>query len=789
MNNRFFLAIITLLSCTLQSCAQNNENKSLAAQLEKYNVKWHSQSQNSSESMPLGGGDIGLNVWVENGDILFYMSKSDAFDENNQFLKLGRTRLQLEPNIFADNNCQFSQELKLEEGYIQIKGKTNKDEVVINLWVDVMKPVIHMDVHSNKKINVEAHYEYWRYFDRELPLNERHAAYSYSEYPGKITTFKDSVRYAKNSVLWFHRNKPDQLLFDFAVEQQGLENVKDQLINTQKNVTFGGLLLGENMIVGAKDSGIYVDTPFKSMSIKSQKKDVDHKIAILLLNEQVENIDVWEKQIFEQSTKVFKNKDWDKTKLWWKNFWNRSFISINNKTKNPNDKAWQVGRNYQLFRYMLACNAYGNYPTKFNGGLLTTDPQFVPIGSGKFKGTPDFRAWGGGSFTAQNQRLVYWPMLKSGDFDMMPSQFDFYARSLKNVELRTEEYWGHKGASFTEHPETFGLPAASTWGFESGKRKRSEDLEHGTLANQWVRLHYTNQLEFSFMILKYYQYSKMDISKYIPFIESSLTFFFEHYKYRQIKLTGKPYDEFGKLVIYPSTACETYKNVKNPTDISAALKSVIREIQMVSNDVISQDKKTYWLEAAKHIPELTYDVKEGKKILVSANDLPERINTDMPEMYPVFPYEIYGVGLPNIEIPINTWNSGNLDDRKNYVSWHQDAIFCARMRLTDEAKNITIKKLQDSKRRFPTFWGPGHDYVPDHNWGGSGMIGLQDMLLQSNNGKIYLFPSWPKDWDVDFKLNAPNNTIIQGSYKNGKIENMEVFPNNRLKDVIIKKGV
>ena len=38
--------------------------------------------------------------------------------------------------------------------------------------------------------------------------------------------------------------------------------------------------------------------------------------------------------------------------------------------------------------------------------------------------------------TAQNQRLVYWPMLKSGDFDMMPSQFNFYNRMLKNAELR-----------------------------------------------------------------------------------------------------------------------------------------------------------------------------------------------------------------------------------------------------------------------------------------------------------------------------------------------------------------
>ena len=33
--------------------------------LDNYNQVWNTQSNNSSESMPLGGGDIGLNVWVE----------------------------------------------------------------------------------------------------------------------------------------------------------------------------------------------------------------------------------------------------------------------------------------------------------------------------------------------------------------------------------------------------------------------------------------------------------------------------------------------------------------------------------------------------------------------------------------------------------------------------------------------------------------------------------------------------------------------------------------------------
>ena len=64
------------------------------------------------------------------------------------------------------------------------------------------------------------------------------------------------------------------------------------------------------------------------------------------------------------------------------------------------------------------------------------------------------------------------------------------------------------------------------------------------------------------------------------------------------------------------------------------------------------------------------------------------------------------------------------------------------------------------------------------------MIGLQEMLLQTDDKKIMLFPAWPKDWNVHFKLHAPYQTTIEVVYKNGKIEKLEVFPKDRKKDVI-----
>lgn len=48
--------------------------------LDKYNVLWDTPCPGSAQSMPLGNGDIGLNLWVEkNGDLIFYISKTDAW--------------------------------------------------------------------------------------------------------------------------------------------------------------------------------------------------------------------------------------------------------------------------------------------------------------------------------------------------------------------------------------------------------------------------------------------------------------------------------------------------------------------------------------------------------------------------------------------------------------------------------------------------------------------------------------------------------------------------------------
>jgi hypothetical protein len=63
-------------------------------------------------------------------------------------------------------------------------------------------------------------------------------------------------------------------------------------------------------------------------------------------------------------------------------------------------------------------------------------------------------------------------------------------------------------------------------------------------------------------------------------------------------------------------------------------------------------------------------------------------------------------------------------------------------------------------------------------------VGLQEMLMQTIGRKIRLFPAWPKDWDVDFKLHAPYNTVVEGRLKDGEFTLVNVTPPEREKDIV-----
>lgn len=723
--NRIFSRALAA-SCGLLAYTSVYAGKTIADYKPKDYV-WTTQSQNSSGSMPCGGHDVGMNVWVENGDILFYVSKSGMLDENNTLLKAGRFRLNIKGQPFSGTD--FEQRLCLDDGAIYIKGKG----ISIRLWADVYQPKVFVEMNATHKADATLSYESWRYKDRPVTKAEcQQGSYKWN-IPADCTTFADSIKAAKSSIDFWHTNR-SYTVFDYTVSRESLDAIKNELYNPIGGKTFGGSITMPGFKFTGTSTGTYASTDYKAWHYSATG-----------IRQATVSIDLYTGET--ASTALSAKKSKAQSTKWWHQFWQRSFITAEG-------EGGAMARNYELFRYMLGCNAYGEYPTKFNGSLFTFDPVYADP---KCPFTPDFRKWGGGTMTAQNQRLVYWPMLKSGDTDMMKAQFDTYLRMLPNATRRTKFYWNHDGASFSEQIENSGLPNPT----EYGKHKPGDDP--GMDRNAWLEYQWDTALEFCSMIMQAHKYSGMDIAEYEPLIRQTLIFFDEHYQYIAKKLGVKPLNADGKLMLYPSSGCETYKMAYNPSSVIAALKTVTEQWIEYKGDSLNN--------FLSRIPPIPLRTIESDTCIAPAIVWARIQNIETPQLYPVFPWRVYGMGRDNLHIARNTYlKDPHAVEMHSTKGWKQDNIWAACLGLTDEAFKLNKEKLADGPYRFPAFWDPGYDWAPDCNKGGASMIGLQEMLLQEKpDGGLLLFPAWPKNINAKFRLKATGGRTVEAEIKNGTI--------------------
>ena len=697
---------------------------------------WTKQSRNSSESMPCGGHNIGMNVWVEQGDILIYLSQSGWFDENNTLLKAGRLRLHFDGQPL--DKSDFEQRLCLDQGAIYVRG----GGMEVRIWADVFDPSVFIDMKSKTARTATVSYENWRYRDRPVTKAECQQCSWKWLIPSDCVTYADSIQPQQDKLTFIHKNRP-QTIFDFTVSYERLDDIKSQLYNPLGNREMSGVIRLPGFTYEGTEKGRYASTDY--MAWRYQNKRLRHSIVSITLNNGEDKTPAALRYIGESL---------HRSAHWWHQFWQRSWIQ----TDSDNPDVIRILRNYELTRYMLGCNAYGQWPMKFNGGLFTFDPEYAAPtkedGTPENPFTPDYRKWGGGTMTAQNQRLLYWPMLKSGDYDLLRPQLDTYLRLLPTAVARTQYYWQHGGASFTEQLENFGLPNPAEYG------KHAEGSDYGVERNAWLEYEWDTALEFCMMAIMAAKYESdtLRYAKYNPLVEECLRFFDEHYQYQAKKLGAKALDENGKLVIYPGSGCETYKMAYNPSSTIAALQTVAGHYPKSPLPI-------------ERIPDIPLTVNDGDTCIAPAVAWARIQNTETPQLYPIFPWRIYGMGRSGIETARNTYlKDPHAIAMRSAKGWKQDNIWAACLGLTEEAQRLCQEKFADGPYRFPAFWDPGFDWAPDLNRGGAAMIGLQEMLLQETpDGELLLFPAWPKEWNVSFRLHATDGRTVEASIKDGNI--------------------
>jgi alpha-L-fucosidase 2 len=260
----------------------------------------------------------------------------------------------------------------------------------------------------------------------------------------------------------------------------------------------------------------------------------------------------------------------------------------------------------------------------------------------------------------------------------------------------------------------------------------------------------------------------------LPLAEPIVTFYDKHY----------PRDAQGRLHFEPAHSLETYVDCVNPMPEIAGLMCVLKALIALPADCTTSTQREQWQRMLKELPPVPLRESGGQKVLAVAEVVGSTGNYENPELYAIFPYRIYGANKPDLELARRSFAARAHPETGG---WQQNAIWAARLGLTEEATRMVTANFstKNPQSRFSAFWGPNYDWTPDQDHGCVAMIALQSMLLQSDGGKAYLLPAWPKKWDVQFQLCGPKQTTVQGVYRAGKLERYELRPAEQKLDVVL----
>ena len=717
----FFILILALM---IGSCGEQTID------LAPYEITWLSPSVDEGGSMPLGNGDIGINAWVQNdGNLYFYIAKTDAWDAFNSLLKIGRIRVRFSPNPF-ENQDLFEQHLDLDRGQIIIHAGKKNRRLCIDLRVDATQPVVVLNAKSDSVFHMQVHVESWRHRPYEIPQRDN------------------------DQLIWAHHNKTS--IWQETLRRQGMEKWTENHADPLLRNTFGCLVQGTGLV--ARDSlTLTTDSPRKHACLQ-----------VIVHTEQPQNIQAWKSALIDTARAIRamnEKKLFRRHAAYWQSFWNRSWLIAEG-----TPEAETITRGYVLQRFISACAGRGRFPIKFNGSLFTVGGK-----ENGYRYNADYRRWGG-PYWVQNTRLIYWPMLVNGDFDLMDAFFSMYRKALPYARAATKRLHGHAGAFFPETMTFWGSYTLDNFGWDT----RVDPFIK--IKNQYIRYYYSGALEISAMMLDYYFYTLDEHfarTTLLPFVKQIVLFYDQHYHR----------DENGRLCIYPAQALEMYWDAKNPAPDVAGLQWVLRQLRRCPDAFFSAKDKALFSSLENSLPQLATGNKNGKTVVLAAEEVMDKAhNHENPELYAVFPFRIFGVQKPGLDKMRNSYETANV---KSASGWAHYDVHAAYLGYVSAARELLYQRasVYNDQSRFPAFWGPNYDWTPDQDHGNNILLALQSMLIQTRADSILLLPAWPEEWDVSFKVHAPQKTVLRGEWKNGKMVRLEVTPERRKKDVIMMPDI
>jgi hypothetical protein len=453
---------------------------------------------------------------------------------------------------------------------------------------------------------------------------------------------------------------------------------------------------------------------------------------------------------------------------WWSSFWRQSFVHIGHD---------YLENLYYLHMYLMGCASRGRYPAVFNAATFTWNH--------------DVRQWA--TPHHWNMQQAYWSLCAANHPALLRPYLDTYWRLSPHAETHAKAR-GTTDAILWSEPHDYD-GGMSFW-------KRNDMLNNFTPASQiaqffWQYFQHTGDQQF----LR---------SRAYPFMKKAAEFYVQYLKWDEAK---------KEYFIFPSQPYEypDGNQFRNPlTDLAmirASFKSCLKASRILGAD---PEKRAQWERVLKHLAPYRYTTLptggEAVATVEDANGKPVDLGSSeygfCRGTSPVFPAGEVGLQQKGSRLFEAMMRRARLHP-KNVLAIHPIATVKARLGMAEESMQdliMSVRQLQhfpqglfynidhwhylsrytdiaknpivacqrdyvfDRSTRYRNLKARGSDQrvdTPTEPFIQCGLetsailaVTINEMLLQSHEGIIRVFPSTPRDWPAAFTLCARGAFIV-----------------------------
>ena len=694
--------------------------------LSRHDIVFLSPTQLEAEGFPTGNGDIGGMIWTHDAGIEIQINKNDLWSA---------------PTIIEAGNASILRH-------------------AARLKIDFGAPVFSW-IHLKR-------------FESRLALSNAEVSYNAAT-AYAATNIRTWTAQGKNLWVVECENIPDHIILgDSLLATVSLERLGSRAFSgwyggsfpTNTAVGIGETLTtaqSRDILLEEKGNGLHFavacritdceQTPYIVSSHRAELKTHQQKFTVLVSvvtdrdNPYPKEAAIALLDLAEQENIARLRQEKDD---WYSRFWSNSFVRLGDD---------YIENIYYLRRYLMAAGSQGRYPVCFNGGLWRWNRDVLNWV------TPHH--W--------NTRAQYYGLCAQNDCQLMKPYINTYFKMIPFAEELAKEKGAFSDAILITEAHNFdGQQVSKNW----------SDMDKN----------YTPAGEIAGIMWDYYDYTYdktfLRDTAYV-FMKKAANFYLDKLQWDSVK------NEYSLLAsIYESADIDFVKNpLSDRENIESLFRNCIRAAEILNVD---KDMTKRWRYVVAHLWQRRFeDYKTNGEMLVPADEYyTEQRYSPLAfavSGVPAYPYATIGIDDRESRLGKAISNFANANDHVN--AHYLTPVVAARMGMGDRALTLLQKGIQ-VHQMYPqglmtnvTGYPDNiynlksvHDLLPSrytirsHDFFQCGLeplsiyaTAVNEILLQSNEGKIRLFPAIPQAWDtipIAFTLMARGSFIVSALRNN-----------------------